>query len=121
MPEKRDLDSSTSMHMPPSSLSSKLASVYDVIKFIQFPFFFNFVMMFLFSEFQDKPLQNFEMRSCEETVISRLKQMREDNHLLILCKSKVKKLTKESEVFRGSFDAVGEKMRKVSKENRIVR
>ncbi|KAK1393124.1 Protein SUPPRESSOR OF GENE SILENCING 3 [Heracleum sosnowskyi] len=69
----------------------------------------------------DKPLQKFEMRSYQEVVLSQLTQMSEENQLLILYKNKVEKLTKELEVLRGSFNTVGEKMRKVSEENRIVR
>lgn len=42
-----------------------------------------------------------------------------DNHLLLCHKNKFEKLKKD--LFRGSFNAVGEKMRKVSEENRIVR
>ncbi|KAK1369109.1 hypothetical protein POM88_035201 [Heracleum sosnowskyi] len=62
------------------------------------------------------------MSSYEEVVISQLKQMREDNHLLICFQeNKVEKLTKELKFLRGSFNALGEKMRKVSEENRIVR
>ncbi|WOG91615.1 hypothetical protein DCAR_0310864 [Daucus carota subsp. sativus] len=69
-----------------------------------------------------KPLQKFEMRSYQEVVSSQLKQMSEDNHLLLLWyKNKVEKLKKELEVLKGSFDTVTEKMRKVSEENRIVR
>lgn len=69
----------------------------------------------------DKPLQKFDMRFYQEVVIRQLKQMREDNHLLIWYKNRVEKVTKELEVLKGSFNAVGEKMRKVSEENRIVR
>lgn len=77
--------------------------------------------MVLFLECLGKPLQKFEMRSYQEVVNSQLKQMSEDNHLLLSYKNKVEKLKKELEVLNGSFGTVTEKMRKVSEENRIVR
>lgn len=78
-------------------------------------------MMILFSKCPDKPLQKFEMKSYQEVVISQLKQMRDDNHLLKWYMNKSGRLTNDLEVLKGSFNAVSEKMRKVSEENQIVR
>ncbi|KAK1393128.1 hypothetical protein POM88_012184 [Heracleum sosnowskyi] len=68
-----------------------------------------------------KPLQKFEMRSYQEVVISQLKQMSKDNHLLLWNTNKVEKLKKELEVLKGSYEGVAKKMRKVSAENDILR
>lgn len=108
---------STGMHM----VSIFSVSLVFKMQVHSISFFFNYVMMLLFSECLDKPLQKFDMRSYQEVVLSQLKQMSDDNQLLILYKNKAEKFKKELEVLRGSFNTVCEKMRKVSQENLIVR
>lgn len=66
-------------------------------------------------------MQKFEMKSYQEMVISQLKQMSKENHLLLWHKNKVENLKRDVVALKLSYEEVTKKMRKVSEENVIMR
>lgn len=54
-------------------------------------------------------------------VVSKLKQMNEDNHLLQLYKNTAINEKRHSETIEASFGTVNEKLHKILAENRIIR
>lgn len=61
------------------------------------------------------------MRSYQEMVVNQLRQMNEDNQLLVYLKDRDVRKQKQTKALEESLDIVTEKLRRTMEENRIVR
>ncbi|WVY97087.1 hypothetical protein V8G54_029238 [Vigna mungo] len=61
------------------------------------------------------------MRSYQEMVVNQLRQMNEDNQLLVYLKDRNVRKQKQTKALEESLDIVTEKLRRTMEENRIVR
>ncbi|KAL6228148.1 hypothetical protein ACLB2K_002102 [Fragaria x ananassa] len=69
---------------------------------------------------QGKSKLKFEMRSYQEKVVNDLRQMSEDNQQLIWLKNRVVKEQRHAKALEESLEFVSERLRKTTKDNRIV-
>ncbi|KAG5041358.1 hypothetical protein GLYMA_05G198500v4 [Glycine max] len=70
---------------------------------------------------QGKSRLKYDMRSYQEMVVNQLRQMNEDNQLLIYLKDRDAKKQKQTKALEESLGIVTEKLRRTMEENRIVR
>ncbi|ESW31925.1 hypothetical protein PHAVU_002G279500 [Phaseolus vulgaris] len=70
---------------------------------------------------QGKSRLKYEMRSYKEMVVNQLRQMSEDNQLLVYLKDRDVKKQKQTKALEESLDIVTQKLRRTMEENRIVR
>ncbi|KAK7399310.1 hypothetical protein VNO78_10491 [Psophocarpus tetragonolobus] len=70
---------------------------------------------------QGKSRLKCDMRSYQEMVVNQLRQMNEDNQLLIYLKDRDAKKQKQTQALEESLGIVTEKLRRTMEENRIVR
>jgi len=61
------------------------------------------------------------MRSYQDMVVNQLRQMSEDNQLLVYLKDRDVRKQKQTKALEESLDIVTEKLRRTMEENRIVR
>lgn len=78
-------------------------------------------MRFFYNWFLGKSKLKFDMRSYQEMVVSKMKQMSEDNQQLIWFKNKVVKEQRISKALEETCGLMSEQLRKTKEENRIVR
>ncbi|XP_014505554.1 protein SUPPRESSOR OF GENE SILENCING 3 [Vigna radiata var. radiata] len=70
---------------------------------------------------QGKSRLKYNMRSYQEMVVNQLRQMNEDNQLLVYLKDRDVRKQKQTKALEESLDIVTEKLRRTMEENRIVR
>lgn len=63
----------------------------------------------------------YDMRSYQDMVVNQLRQMSEDNQLLVYLKDRDVRKQKQTKALEESLDIVTEKLRRTMEENRIVR